>query len=76
MAPYPASGSVDFAQAVLDPETQTTRYLDASGAVLDAPKHGTSTGTTPPTGTGNPSDGSGPGGPAGGDQDKGNDNDQ
>jgi putative ATP-grasp target RiPP len=77
MAPYPANGSVAYARAVLDPETQTTRYLDATGTVMETPGHGTSTGTNPTTGTGNPNDGAGPGGPGGdGDQDTGNDSDQ
>ncbi|WP_368660659.1 putative ATP-grasp-modified RiPP [Streptomyces marincola] len=77
MAPYPANGSSAYVKAELDFETQMTVYRDGSGAVMQAPGHGTSTGTNPPTGTGNPSDGSGPGGPSGGgDQDTGNDNDQ
>lgn len=75
MAPYPAMAP-GYARAELDPITQTTRYFDAEGGVLEMPGHGTSTGTNPATGTGNPSDGSGPGGGGGGDQDTGNDSDQ
>ncbi|EMF00014.1 hypothetical protein H340_13591 [Streptomyces mobaraensis NBRC 13819 = DSM 40847] len=32
-------------------DTQTARYLDAFGAVVMVPGHGTSSGTNPPTGT-------------------------
>ncbi|ADI10702.1 hypothetical protein SBI_07582 [Streptomyces bingchenggensis BCW-1] len=75
MAPYPAFAP-GYARTELDPVTQTARYFDAHGQVMEMPGHGTSTGTNPPTNTGNPSDGAGPGGSGGGDQDTGNDNDQ
>jgi putative ATP-grasp target RiPP len=50
MAPYP-SMAPSYASASLDPVTQTAVYRDASGAVMEMPAHGTSTGTTPSTGT-------------------------
>ncbi|MFB7291106.1 putative ATP-grasp-modified RiPP [Actinacidiphila glaucinigra] len=75
MAPYPATAPA-YAHAELDPATQTTRYFDARGGIVEMPGHGTSTGTAPSTGTGNPSDGAGPGGGGGGDTDTGNDSDQ
>ncbi|GAA4554577.1 putative ATP-grasp-modified RiPP [Streptomyces collinus] len=75
MAPYPAMAS-DCARVELDRTTQTARYFDADGHVLEMGKHGTSSGTNPATNTGNPSDGSGGGGSGGGDQDTGNDTDQ
>ncbi|MEU5540478.1 putative ATP-grasp-modified RiPP [Streptomyces sp. NPDC020362] len=74
-APYPAFAP-GYARVELDPATQTGRYVDAAGQPLMMPVHGASTGTNPPTNTGNPSDGSGPGGSGGGDQDTGNDGDQ
>ncbi|MFH9964906.1 putative ATP-grasp-modified RiPP [Streptomyces mirabilis] len=75
MAPYPAFAP-GYARTELDPATQTARYFDAAGQPVMMPGHGTSTGTNPPTNTGNPSDGAGPGGGGGGDQDTGSDNDQ
>ncbi|MFF3715538.1 putative ATP-grasp-modified RiPP [Streptomyces prasinus] len=75
MAPYPALVP-SYARVELDPLTQTGRYLDAAGQVVEMPGHGTSTGTRPATNTGNPSDGSRPGGSGSGDQDSGNDTDQ
>ncbi|GGN91836.1 hypothetical protein GCM10011579_089080 [Streptomyces albiflavescens] len=75
MAPYPAFDP-GYARTELDPATQTARYFDAVGQPVMMPGHGTSTGTNPPTNTGNPSDGAGPGGGGGGDQDTGSDNDQ
>ncbi|MEV7602979.1 putative ATP-grasp-modified RiPP [Kitasatospora sp. NPDC089797] len=75
MAPFPAQAPA-YSRVQLDPETQTGRYFDAEGAVMEMPGHGTSTGTQPSTNTGNPSDGSGPGGSGGGDQDTGSDGDQ
>lgn len=75
MVPYPAFAP-GYARTELDPATQTARYFDADGQVLEMGKHGTSTGTNPPTNTGNPSDGQGGGGSGGGDQDTGNDSDQ
>ncbi|MDI6412915.1 putative ATP-grasp-modified RiPP [Streptomyces albus] len=74
-APYPALAP-SYARAEIDGVTQTARYFDAGGHVMEMPGHGTSTGTNPATNTGNPSDGSGGGGSGGGDQDTGNDNDQ
>jgi len=75
MAPYPAMAP-SYARAEIDPDTQTARYFDATGQVMEMPGHGTSTGTKPATNTGNPSDGSSGGGSGGGDQDSGNDSDQ
>ncbi|MFH8748211.1 putative ATP-grasp-modified RiPP [Streptomyces rimosus] len=75
MAPYPSFAPA-YARTELDPETQTARYFDAEGRPVLMPGHGTSTGTNPPTNTGNPSDGAGGGGDGGGDQDTGNDSDQ
>jgi len=71
MKPFPGGGAVAYASVELDPVTQTARYLDGNGQPVMMPKHGTSTGTNPPTGTGGP-DGHG----AGRDQDTGNDTDQ
>lgn len=75
MAPYPTMAPT-YARAEIDPATQTARYFDADGQIIEMPGHGTSTGTNPATNTGNPSDGSTPGGNGGGDQDTGNDCDQ
>ncbi|MCT9144166.1 putative ATP-grasp-modified RiPP [Streptomyces violarus] len=75
MAPYPAMAP-GYARVELDRTTQTARYFDADGHVLEMGKHGTSSGTSPATNTGNPSDGSGGGSSGGGDQDTGNDTDQ
>ncbi|WP_306325323.1 putative ATP-grasp-modified RiPP [Streptomyces venezuelae] len=75
MAPYPAMAPF-WARAELDPDTQTARYFDLAGQVVEMAKHGTSTGTNPGTNTGNPSDGSSGGGTGGGDSDTGNDSDQ
>ncbi len=71
MRPYPGWEAPGYARAVLDPETQTTRYFDEAGRPVEMGKHGTSTGTKPPTGTGGP-DGNGPSA----DTDYGSDNDQ
>ncbi|MEU2080510.1 putative ATP-grasp-modified RiPP [Streptomyces albus] len=51
LAPYPAVDAPQYARVALDAGTQTARYLDAAGAVVMAPGHGTSSGTNPPTGT-------------------------
>ncbi|MEC4015076.1 putative ATP-grasp-modified RiPP [Streptomyces sp. H27-D2] len=75
MAPYPAFAP-GYVRTELDPVTQTALYFDADGQPVMMPGHGTSTGTNPPTNTGNPSDGSGGGGSGGGDSDTGNDSDQ
>ncbi|MBB5110112.1 putative ATP-grasp target RiPP [Streptomyces spectabilis] len=75
MAPYPAYVP-GYARTELDPATQTALYYDTAGQPVMMPGHGTSTGTNPPTNTGNPSDGAGGGGDGGGDQDTGNDSDQ
>ncbi|MFD3875417.1 putative ATP-grasp-modified RiPP [Streptomyces sp. NPDC058623] len=71
MAPYPAFAP-GYAKVQLDPQTQTSRYFDHSGAPMMMPGHGTSSGTNPSTNTGNPSDGQ----QGGGDSDTGNDTDQ
>jgi len=70
LRPYP-DAPVEYVRVELDPATQTARYLDEAGLPVTMAKHGTSTGTSPVTGTGNPSDGRG-----GGDTDRGNDSDQ
>ncbi|MFF3468306.1 putative ATP-grasp-modified RiPP [Streptomyces sp. NPDC001984] len=41
-----------YATATLDPDTQTTVFLDGSGQVMEMPGHGTSTGTSPSQGIG------------------------
>ncbi|MFD7663244.1 putative ATP-grasp-modified RiPP [Streptomyces sp. NPDC059788] len=51
IAPYPPFDGHQYARVELDATTQTARYLDAVGAVVMAPGHGTSSGTNPPTGT-------------------------
>ncbi|MBT2468935.1 putative ATP-grasp-modified RiPP [Streptomyces sp. ISL-66] len=71
MTPYPAQAP-SYGRVELDPVTQTGRYFDATGAVMEMPGHGTSSGTNPSTNTGNPSDGTS----GGGDSDTGNDTDQ
>lgn len=71
MAPYPAIAPT-YGRVELDPITQAGRYYDHTGAIMEMPGHGTSTGTNPATNTGNPSDGQS----GGGDQDTGNDGDQ
>ncbi|WSD64913.1 putative ATP-grasp-modified RiPP [Actinacidiphila glaucinigra] len=71
MAPYPAAAPA-YARSVLDPITQTTRYFDAAGGVVEMPGHGTSTGTNPSTGT-SPDGNAGSGDT---DTDTGNDADQ
>ncbi|MFJ3906153.1 putative ATP-grasp-modified RiPP [Streptomyces sp. NPDC090025] len=75
MAPYPATAP-GWTRAEIDPDSQTARYFDAAGQVMEMPGHGTSSGTNPSTNTGNPSDGSSGGGSGGGDSDTGNDTDQ
>ncbi|MEU1203525.1 putative ATP-grasp-modified RiPP [Streptomyces sp. NPDC005813] len=70
MAPYPTMAP-SYAHAELDPATQTTRFFDASGKVMQVPGHGTSTGTQPSTGTS--PDGQGQGTT---DSDTGSDSDQ
>ncbi|MGW5465219.1 putative ATP-grasp-modified RiPP [Streptomyces sp. NPDC003996] len=70
MAPYPTMAP-DYARVMLDPATQTAVFFDASGHVMEAPGHGTSTGTTPATGTS--PDGQGQGNT---DSDQGSDSDQ
>ncbi|MGC9441626.1 putative ATP-grasp-modified RiPP [Streptomyces sp. WG5] len=69
MAPYP-SPAPGYARALLDPATQTTRYFDADGRVMEMGGHGTSTGTNPATGTSPDGNGSTQ------DTDTGNDTDQ
>ncbi|MFK0049928.1 putative ATP-grasp-modified RiPP [Streptomyces sp. NPDC090741] len=71
MTPYPAFAP-GYGRVELDPVTQTGRYLDVHGQVMEMPGHGTSSGTNPSTNTGNPSDGQA----GGGDSDTGNDTDQ
>ncbi|WP_030897930.1 putative ATP-grasp-modified RiPP [Streptomyces sp. NRRL F-5126] len=66
---YPPADAPQHTRVELDPETQTSRYFNASGAPVMAPGHGTSSGTNPPTGTS-------PDGHGGGDTDTGNDTDQ
>ncbi|MET9290971.1 putative ATP-grasp-modified RiPP [Streptomyces sp. NPDC003077] len=72
IAPYPPFEEHPYARVELDAATQTARYLDATGAVVMAPGHGTSSGTNPPTGTTGQGDrqGDAP------DSDTGNDTDQ
>ncbi|MFE8950555.1 putative ATP-grasp-modified RiPP [Streptomyces sp. NPDC007856] len=68
MAPFPTMAP-GFARVMLDPATQTAVFFDASGRVMEAPGHGTS--TTPATGTS--PDGQGQGST---DSDQGSDSDQ
>ncbi|MFI9718552.1 putative ATP-grasp-modified RiPP [Streptomyces sp. NPDC052396] len=51
IAAYPPVEVPQYHRVELDAATQTARYLDANGAVVMAPGHGTSSGTNPPTGT-------------------------
>ncbi|WP_251096665.1 putative ATP-grasp-modified RiPP [Streptomyces sp. Caat 7-52] len=69
MAPYPTMGPA-YAHAELDPATQTTRFFDSTGRVMEMPGHGTSTGTQPSTGTSPDGNGTTQ------DSDTGSDNDQ
>ncbi|MER8002104.1 putative ATP-grasp-modified RiPP [Streptomyces sp. NPDC095613] len=71
MVPFPVTG-VEHTRTELDSRTQTARYYGRDGVLMQSPKHGTSSGTSPATNTGNPSDGTA----GGGDSDKGNDTDQ
>ncbi|MCC3771185.1 putative ATP-grasp-modified RiPP [Streptomyces sp. UNOC14_S4] len=73
IAPYPPFEAHEYSRVELDGDTQTSRYLDASGAVVMAPGHGTSSGTNPPTGTTGQGDRHGGDAP---DSDTGNDTDQ
>ncbi|MYZ37985.1 MULTISPECIES: putative ATP-grasp-modified RiPP [unclassified Streptomyces] len=75
MVPYPLTTAA-HARTDLDPTTQTTRYYGLDGVLMQAPAHGTSSGTNPTTNTGQPSDGSSAGGNGNGDSDTGNDTDQ
>ncbi|MEU6611518.1 putative ATP-grasp-modified RiPP [Streptomyces shenzhenensis] len=70
MAPYPTMAP-GYAHAELDPATQITRFFSSTGQIMEMPGHGTSTGTTPSTGTS--PDGRGQGNT---DSDQGSDNDQ
>lgn len=72
MRPYPALPGV-YARVEIDAETQMGRYLDHTGAVVEMPGHGTTSGTNPPTGTTGRNDGE-VGSPT--DRDTGNDADQ
>lgn len=49
--PVPPAEVHQYAHIELHADTQTARYLDAFGAVVMVPGHGTSSGTNPPTGT-------------------------
>ncbi|MDQ0577938.1 putative ATP-grasp-modified RiPP [Streptomyces rishiriensis] len=69
MAPYPTSAP-EYAQAELNPVTQTAIFFDGSGRAMEMPGHGTSTGTSPATGTSPDGNGSTQ------DSDTGSDNDQ
>lgn len=69
MAPYPTMAPA-HSSVQLDPITQTAVYLDQDGAVMEMPAHGTSTGTTPSTGTSPDGNGTTQ------DSDSGSDNDQ
>jgi putative ATP-grasp target RiPP len=51
MRPHQDTATPGYTKIELDGSTQTTRYLDPAGRVVEMPKHGTSTGTRPPTGT-------------------------
>ncbi len=50
LRPYP-DAPAEYARVELDPATQTARYVDEAGQPVMMPKHGTSTGTRPATGT-------------------------
>lgn len=50
MAPYPTTAP-GYARAELDPVTQATVFFDEAGQVMEMPGHGTSTNTSPATGT-------------------------
>lgn len=50
MAPYPTMAP-EHTRAELAPDTQTARFYDRSGQVIEMGKHGTSTGTSLATGT-------------------------
>ncbi|MFE2509156.1 putative ATP-grasp-modified RiPP [Streptomyces naganishii] len=70
MAPYPTMAP-EYASVHLDPATQTAVFRNHAGQVMEMPGHGTSTGTTPSTGTS--PDGRGQGNT---DSDQGSDTDQ
>ncbi|MER6712547.1 putative ATP-grasp-modified RiPP [Streptomyces sp. NPDC006386] len=69
MAPYPTMAP-EHTHAELHPVTQTARFYDRAGQVIEMGKHGTSTGTSPATGTSPDGDGTSP------DTDTGSDSDQ
>ncbi|MFE7857898.1 putative ATP-grasp-modified RiPP [Streptomyces sp. NPDC057403] len=50
MAPY-ATMAAGHARVELNPTTQTAVFFDHCGQVMEMPGHGTSTGTSPATGT-------------------------
>lgn len=72
MRTYPVTDGPTYSWVEIDPVTQTARYFDSQGWPVAMPRHGTSTGTNPPTATQNPGDGRGPAT----DADTGNDNDE
>ncbi|MFI1884889.1 MULTISPECIES: putative ATP-grasp-modified RiPP [Streptomyces] len=70
LAPYPTTVELPFTRTEIDPETQTTRYLDATGQLVEMGedgKHGTNKATASQTATG--ADGGGPQPPAPADSD-------
>lgn len=65
LAPYPTTVRYAFTRTEIDPETQTTRYFDATGRTIDMTGgHGTSQSTSSPTSTGADGGGSQPPAPA------------
>lgn len=73
LALYPSITQVPYVQTELDPDTQTTRYLDATGNPIEMGKHGTGTSTANQTSTS--SDGGGPNPPPPSDSDLTSDDD-
>lgn len=51
MRPFPHPLEPGYTHVELDMATQTGRYFDPSGQLIEAGKHGTGTDTQPPTAT-------------------------
>jgi putative ATP-grasp target RiPP len=67
LAPYRNTLVLPYERVELDPDTQTTRYLDPTDTPVEMGKHGTSRATSSATSTGG--DGGGPNPPAPADSD-------
>ncbi|WP_411146407.1 putative ATP-grasp-modified RiPP [Streptomyces sp. x-80] len=73
LALYPNATQVPYVETEIDPETQTTLYLDTNGDRVEMGGHGTGTSTANQTATS--SDGGGPNPPPPADEDLTEDSD-